>query len=176
METVTEGVDSLFGARLLFISACAAEGSIKTVFIQRLLQAFGFHDVGMFGAAMNERVDTHRHPFRVFMHQQFATIGFSGAVTEFIHLTEFPAGIHVQQRKRQRTRIERFTRQVQHHAGIFADGIHHHRIREFCGNFTNDMDAFRLQLSQVSESFLIHNLSLSGLTAQACYYGLRART
>ncbi|STW72613.1 Uncharacterised protein [Klebsiella michiganensis] len=36
-----------------------------------------------------------------------------------------------------------------------------HRVREFGGHLTNDMDAFRLQLPQVSKSFLVHNRSLS---------------
>lgn len=65
MEAVAERVDTLFGAGFLFVTSRAAEGRIKTVFIQRLLQPFGFHDVGMLGAAVHERVDAHRHPFRV---------------------------------------------------------------------------------------------------------------
>ena len=146
MEAVAEGVDTLFGARLLFVTARAAECGIKAVFVQRLLQPFRFHDIGMLSAAVYERANPHRHPFRVFMHQQFAAVGLGGTVTEFIHLTEFPAGINVQQRERQRARIKRFARQVQHYAGIFADGIHHHRICKFGGHLTDDMDAFRLQL------------------------------
>ncbi|CCJ76496.1 hypothetical protein BN135_1560 [Cronobacter muytjensii 530] len=155
MEAVAEGVDALFGAGFLL------EGCVKTVFIKRLLQPFGFHDVGVFGAAVHERVNAHRHAFRVFMHQQFAAVGFGGTVAEFVHFAKLPAGIHMQQRERQRAGIKRLARQVQHHAGVFADGVHHHRVSEFRSHFTNDMDAFRLQLPQVSESFLIHNLSLS---------------
>ena len=161
MEAVAEGVNTLFGAGFLFIATRAAERGIEAVFVQRLLETFGFHDIGMLGAAVNERVNPHRHPFRVFMHQQLAAVGFSGTVTELIHFAEFPAGIDVQQRERQGARIKRFTRQMQHHAGVFTDGVHHHRVREFGGHLTNDMDAFRLQLPQVSESFLVHNRSLS---------------
>ena len=161
VEAVAEGVNALFGAGFLLITARAAECGVKAVFVQRLLQPFGFHDIGMLGAAVDERVNAHRHPFRIFMHQQLAAIGFGGTVAELIHLTEFPAGIDVQQRERQGSRIKRFARQMQHYAGIFPDGVHHHRVRKFGGHLTNNMDAFRLQLPQVSESFLVHNRSLS---------------
>lgn len=87
------------------------------------------------------------------MHQQFAAVGFRRAVTKLVHFAEFPAGVNVQQWERQRARIKRFTRQMQHYAGIFADGIHHHRIRKLGGHLANDMDAFRFQLPQVGKSF-----------------------
>ena len=161
METVAERVDTLFGAGFFFVTTGAAKRSIKAVFVQRLLQTFGLHDVGVLGAAVNKRVNPHRHPFRVFVHQQLAAVGFGGTVTKLVHLAEFPAGIHMQQRERQRPRIKRFTRQVQHDAGIFTDGVHHHRVREFGGHLANNVDAFSLQLPQVSESFLVHNRSLS---------------
>ncbi len=161
VEAVAERVDTLFGAGFLFVPARPAEGGIKTVFVQRLLQPFGFHDVGMLGAAVHERVNAHRHPFRVFMHQQLAAVGFGGTVAEFVHLTEFPASIHMQQRERQRARIKGFTRQVQHHAGVFTDGVHHDRVSEFSSHFADDMDTFRFELPQVSQSFLVHNRSLS---------------
>ena len=161
VEAVAEGVDALFRAGFLFVATRAAERGVKAVFVQRLLQAFRFHDIGMLSAAVDKRVDAHRHPFRVFMHQQLTAVGFGGTVAELIHLTEFPAGIDVQQRERQGSRIKRFARQMQHYAGIFPDGVHHHRVRKFGGHLTNNMDAFRLQLPQVSESFLVHNRSLS---------------
>ncbi len=162
MEAVAEGVDTLFRAGFLLVAARTTEGRVKTVLIQRLLQPFRLHDIGMLGATVHERVDPHRHPFRVFMHQQFAAVGFGGTVTELIHLTEFPASVDMQQWKRQRTWIEGLACQVQHNAGVFTDGVHHHRIGEFSRHLANNMDAFRLQLSQVGESFLIHNRSLRG--------------
>ncbi|MNP09471.1 hypothetical protein D3C76_1015780 [compost metagenome] len=160
VETVAERVDTLFGTGFLFVTTRAAEGRIKTVFVQRLLQPFGFHDVRVLGAAVDERVDAHRHAFRVFVHQQFTAIGFGRAVAKLVHLTKFPAGVNVQQRKRQGTRIKRFTRQVQHHAGVFPDGVHHYRVSELGGHFADDMNTLRFKLPQVSQSFLIHNRSL----------------
>ncbi len=95
------------------------------------------------------------------MYQQFTAVGFGGAVTELIHLAEFPARIHVQQREWQRARVEGFTRQVEHHAGVFPDGVHHYRISELGGHFADNMNTFRFELPQVSQSFLVHNRSLS---------------
>lgn len=48
MEAVTERVNSLFSAGFLFVTARTTEGGIKTVFVQRLFQAFSFHNIGMF--------------------------------------------------------------------------------------------------------------------------------
>ncbi|SQC35429.1 Uncharacterised protein [Kluyvera cryocrescens] len=100
MEAIAEGVDTLFGARFLFIAARAPEGGVKAVFIQRLLQPFSFHNVSMLGATVHEWVNPHRHPFWVFVHQQLTAVGLRRAIAEFVHFTEFPAGIHVQQRER----------------------------------------------------------------------------
>jgi hypothetical protein len=40
-------------------SCWCAECGVKAVFVQRLLQPFGFHDIGMLGAAVDERVLLH---------------------------------------------------------------------------------------------------------------------
>lgn len=65
MEAITERVDTLFSTGFLFVAARTTEGGIKTVFIQRLLQAFGLHNIGMFRAAVHEWINPHRHAFRV---------------------------------------------------------------------------------------------------------------
>jgi 3'-phosphoadenosine 5'-phosphosulfate sulfotransferase (PAPS reductase)/FAD synthetase len=54
------------------------------------------------------------------MHQQLAAIGFGGTVAELIHLTEFPAGIDVQQ---------------PHLRQLEAESIH--IIREVAAEFSN---------------------------------------
>ena len=153
MEAIAERIDALFGARFLLVAPRTAEGGVETVLVQRLLQALGLHDVGMLGAAVHERVDAHRHPFRIFMHQQLEAVLFRGAIAELVHFAELPAGIDVQQRERQRAGEERLARQMQHHGRVFADGVKHHRVGEFSGDFTDDMDTLRLQLPQMSESF-----------------------
>ena len=48
--------------------------------------------------------------------------------------------------------------QMQHHGGVFTNGVEHHRVVEFGGHFTNDVDTFRLQLFQVGQ-FIEHGYS-----------------
>ena len=64
----------------------------------------------------------------------------------------------MQHRERQLAGEERLARQVQHHGGILADGVQHHRVVELGGHFTNDVDTFRLQLFQVGQ-FIEHGYS-----------------
>src|SRR3546814_18902508 len=49
--------DSFFGARFFFVAPGAAERGVELVFVQRLFQAFGFHDVGMDGRPVREGID-----------------------------------------------------------------------------------------------------------------------
>jgi hypothetical protein len=44
------------------------------------------------------------------------------------HVAKLPAGIHVQQRKRQLRRKERLEGKVQHRSGILADRVEHDRM------------------------------------------------
>src|SRR5690606_39481116 len=54
---VAEGIDALLGPRFLFIAARATEGGVEAMLVQRLLETFGLHDVGVLGTAMGEGVD-----------------------------------------------------------------------------------------------------------------------
>ncbi|MNJ75131.1 hypothetical protein D3C77_721710 [compost metagenome] len=100
MEAIAERVNTLFGTGFLLVAAGTTEGGVKTVLVQRLLEAFGFHDIGVLGAAVDKRVNPHRHPFRVFVDQQLETVLFGGTIAELVHFVEFPAGIHMQQWER----------------------------------------------------------------------------
>ncbi len=57
MILIAERVDALLGTRGFFIPTRATKGRIKPILIQRLLERLGFHDIGVFGAAVIERVD-----------------------------------------------------------------------------------------------------------------------
>ena len=98
---------------------------------------------------MIKRVQIHRHGIRINVYQQFQTVFFHGLITKLDHFAEFPGGIHMQQRKWQRARIEGFTRQMQHDRGVFPDGVEHYRILKLGRHFTDDMDAFCFQLLQM---------------------------
>ncbi|STS92853.1 Uncharacterised protein [Klebsiella variicola] len=45
-----------FAREFLFVATRAAERGVKAVFVQRLLQAFRFHDIGMLSAAVDKRL------------------------------------------------------------------------------------------------------------------------
>ena len=140
MILIAERVDALFGTRGFFITTRATKGRIKPILIQRLLERLGFHDIGVFGAAVVERVDIGCPPLFVGVHDQFHTRLFSHAVTELDHFAKLPRGVHVHQREWRCTGVKSFARQVQHYRRIFTDGVHHHRVGELSGNFTDDMD------------------------------------
>src|SRR6202171_3332111 len=72
-------------------------------------------------------------------------------VAKLDHLGEFVTGVHVQERKRDLSRIEGLLRQAQHDRGVFTDGIEHHRAREFGSCFPENVNTLGLQRSKVIE-------------------------
>ncbi|MNT10810.1 hypothetical protein D3C72_1456610 [compost metagenome] len=158
MLAVAEGVDTLLGAGLLLVATGAAEGRIEAVLVERLLEALGLHHVGVLRAAMGEGVDVLGDAFRIDVGDQVQAHLGDHLVAELVHLLELPPGVDVHDRERQLAGEERLARQVQHHGGVFTDGVEHHRVVEFGGHFTNDVDALRLQLFQVRQ-FIEHGYS-----------------
>ena len=47
----------------------------------------------------------------------------------------------MQQRERDFAWKERLLGEPDHHRGILADGVQHHRVLEFCRNFAYDLNA-----------------------------------
>ena len=164
---VTERVHTLLGPRLLFVAASTTEGGVETMLVQRLFQALGLHDVGVLGAAMGERVDALRHTFGVDVGDQLQAHFLDHLVAEPVHLLEFPLGVDVHDRERQLAREKGLARQVQHHGGILADRVQHHRVVELGGHLADDVDAFRLQLFQVRQ-FVDHGYSRKTILWTAC--------
>ncbi|MNR10170.1 hypothetical protein D3C85_1264060 [compost metagenome] len=158
MLAVAERVHALFGAGFLFIATGAAECCVETILVECLLEALGLHDVGVLGAAVGERVDVLRHAVRVDVGDQVEAQLGDHLVAEAVHLLEFPASVDVHHRKRQLAREERLACQVQHHGGVFTDGVQHHRVIELGGHLADDVDAFRLQLFQMRQ-FVDHGYS-----------------
>ena len=73
------------------------------------------------------------------------------AIAELDHLAELVGGVDVQQRERNRARIERLLREPQHHRGVLADGVEHHRPLEFGDHLAQDVDALGLERAQMIE-------------------------
>ncbi len=145
----TEREDALLGAALLLVTASAAEGSIETPLVQRLLQGVGLHDLGVHLRARSDRIDALCDPFGVGVDQQLHSVLLRNLIAVPDHVAELPERIHVQQRKRRLRGKERFHRQVQHHAGVFPDRIQHDRVAELGGYLAHDADRFGLETLQV---------------------------
>ena len=68
MIRIAERVDTFLRSRLLFVTTCSAEGRIELVFVERLQQTLGLHDVRVLLAAMRrKRIDSGSHAFLVDM-------------------------------------------------------------------------------------------------------------
>ena len=148
---VAETEDAFLGTRFFFITARATNGSIETVLVQRLLQALGFHYIGMHGGTVADRVDALRHAIGILMHVQLHA-GFGGTlVAEGDHFAELPAGVHMQQRNRRTRRIKCLQQQVQQHRAVLAHGIQQHRVLKLGGHFAQDVQAFGFKPIQMGQ-------------------------
>ena len=152
MVLVAEGEDALLGTGFFLVTTCATESRIKLVFIQRLLQPLGLHDVGVFFRAVDEGTDAHLHALLVDMDDQVHAGLFSHLVAELDHFAEFPGGIDVHQRKGWLAGVKGFAGQVQHHGRILAYRIEHHRALKFGSDFTDDVDTFSFELLEVCQT------------------------
>jgi hypothetical protein len=61
-------------------------------------------------------------------------------VAEGDHLLELPRRIDVKERERQLGGVERLQREMEHHAGVLADRIEHHRVGELGDDLSDDRD------------------------------------
>jgi len=57
----------------------------------------------------------------------------------------------VHQRERRLAGVEGLQGQVQHHGGVFADGIEHDGVVELGGNFPDYVDALGFQLFEMGQ-------------------------
>ncbi|SUH35307.1 Uncharacterised protein [Salmonella enterica subsp. enterica] len=90
METVHERSKYVFRAGFFLIAPCAANAASKPYLFSACFNPFGFIMSVCFSATVNERIDAHRHAFRIFMYQQFAAVCVGGTIAKGVHLTEFP--------------------------------------------------------------------------------------
>ena len=97
--------------------------------------------------------------FFVPVNDQLRADFFRVRVAKLDHLWEFVAGVDMQQRKRNLAGEERLLRQPQHHRRIFANRIHHHRVRKFGDGFSQDVDALRFEHAEMAQPSRIANRS-----------------
>ena len=112
---------------------------------ERLLQAFSLHDVRVKRTPVIKWVNVLGYPFRIDMNKELHAGFLRHLLSEFIHGAKLPARIHMQKRKRRRTGVKRFSRQVQHDRRVFSDRIQHHRVLSVRHDLSHDVDAFSLE-------------------------------
>ncbi len=151
MRGAPEREHPLLGAGLLLVPARAPERGVIPAGIKSLLQRLGLHDIGMDLGAVAERPDAARHAVGIDMDDEIKAKPAGGLVAEPDHFLEFPRRIHMQKRERRLAGSEGLHRQMQHHGGVLADGIQHHRIAKFGRDLANDVDAFRFQPVEMGE-------------------------
>jgi len=117
--------------------------------VERLLECLGLHHLGVDRGARVDRIDTALDAVLVYMNDQVEIKTPRRLVAELDHFAKLPRGVHVQQRKRKTRRMKGLQRQMQHHAGIFADRVEHHRISELGSHLPKYLDRFRLQRTQM---------------------------
>ncbi len=156
MEAVAEREHPLLGAARLLVAAGAAEGRVEAVVVERLLQRHRLHDVRVALGAVVERVDVLLAPFGVDPDQQLGAGLGHHAAAEGDHLLELPDRVDVQQRERDRPGVEGLLGEAEHHRGVLADRVQHHRLLELGDDLAQDVDALGLELAQVGEAIAAH--------------------
>src|SRR6185437_11636447 len=96
-----------------------------------------------------ERIDAAVHAVPIDIFDEIQTEPFHSLVAELDHLLELPRRVDVHQREGRLGGIEGLHRQMQHHAGILADGIEHHRIGELGRHLAHDVNALGLQAPEM---------------------------
>ena len=152
MVFVAEGVDAFFGTRLFFVTTGTAERGVELVFVERLLERVGLHDVGVDIAAVGERADALLHAFFVDVDDEIPAKLFADQLlAERDHLLELPGCVDVHQREGRLGRIKCLLGQPDHDGRVFADRVEHDRVVELGRNFADDVDALGFELLEVGQ-------------------------
>ena len=110
-----------------------------------MLQALGFHDIGVPRATMIKGVDVLLNAFWIDVNNE-VHIGFGGhGVPKVVHGLKLPPSIDVHQWKRWRAGVEGFARQVQHDGRVFANRVKHHGVIGMRHHFSDDIKALGLK-------------------------------
>ena len=159
MRGIAEGIDALLGARFLLVAPRAAERRVEAVRGQRLLQRLRLHHVGIERAAMRDRRDAVAHALLVGVHDEIDPEPLRLGVAEGDHLAELPGRVDMQQGKRRLGGVEGLAREMQHHRGVLADRVEHHRMAELGHHLAHDVDALGLELPQICREALLHDFA-----------------
>ena len=98
---------------------------------------------------MVERIDALGLRLGIDVHQQLHARLGRHPVAHGVHVLELPRRIHVKERKRRNRRMERLAREMQHHSGVLADRVKHHRALKFRRHFAQNVNALGFQCLQM---------------------------
>jgi hypothetical protein len=148
-ERIPKGVNAFLGARLFLIPAGSAEGCVKSAGRQRIEERPGLQQTAALLRSEAEGIGSLVDCLRIGVDDQPRTDLRAKPVPELDHFPELIGCIDVQQGKRNRSGMKRLLGQPDHHRGVLADGVQHHRTLEFGGDFPYDVNTFGFQLTEM---------------------------
>ena len=149
---VADREDTLLRARALLVAASAADGRVEVAGLQRVEQRLGLEQPAAALRADLERLRAFADGFFVGVDDQPRADGVGHLVAERDHFLELVGRVDVEERKRNRARVERLLREAQHAGRVLADRVEHHRPLELGDHFPKDLDALGLERTQVIQA------------------------
>ena len=151
---VAEREDALLGARAFLVAPGAAERRVEVAGLERVEQRLGLEQPAAALRADEERLRAVGDRFLVGVDDQPRADFLRVPVAELDHLAELVGRVDVQQRERNRARVERLLRQPQQHGRVLADGVEHHRPLELGDDLAHDVNALGFERPQVVQARL----------------------
>ena len=142
---------ALLGARPLLVAPRAADRGVEVAGREAVEQRLGLQQAAAALRADLERLRAVGDRFLVGVDDEPRADLLGHPVAELDHLAELVGGVDVEQRKRNRTGVERLLRQPQQHRRVLADRIEHHRPFELGHDLAHDVDALGFQGAQMVE-------------------------
>lgn len=137
--------DPLLGPRTFLVSAGATDGNVELSLIQSGPQRHRLHNPGELLGAVAERCHVRVARLLVGGQAQIQVEFLGGAVAQFVHLAELPAGVDVHDREGDRAGMEGLARQVQQDRGVLTDAVEQNGALEGGGRLPEDPNGFGLQ-------------------------------
>ena len=152
-ERVAEGEDSLLGPCLVLVAACATEGGVEPVRIDRIEQRGRLQAIARRARARVSDptlIDGVLHA----RHNQSGTFGLDLCVPVFEDLGEVVPGVHVEDGEGDLSRLERLGGQMQENRRVLAPAEEQDGAFRFGRHLADDEDGQGLQEIEVAEGVL----------------------
>ena len=141
---------ALLRPALFLVAPRAAEGRIEAVLVERLLERFRLHHVGVDGRSVRERPDAGAQAVLVGVDDQVETEFGGATIAKRDHFLEFPGRVDMEKRKWRLRWPERLQGKVQHHRAVLADRVQHHWFRELRDDLAHNVDALGFKLRKMT--------------------------